>query len=367
MVLVRAHLETPLCDASKLAYDSNGGGSKATEARLKTEGKLLLKHIWKWKNELMKLNQQWQANPLILARAQADTKIQSIDLVITIAPQKLNSLLAQTSFSVADLEQEIKLQRELAEVEVSTKQPSGPIERVERRSREARNLLGLHICDARVLKNRLQCNTLNDLVSVYSQFKSIGEAHLVQQALKDCMLGAKKSQELFELVRDLAGDSLPATTVGVPQPGARDADPLSKLQDIGGSDCLQLVLPMFFHDLRDTSNNWPSLSLFHRIGISHYQVLDICDYCQAFSFSEFCGRQALGQSVDYQYMFLDEEDKDFLSKQLKVPRKRARDFALFIKALEQTTRGIPEQILRLARTKNLSKKLELKHLDPKFF
>jgi hypothetical protein len=66
-------------------------------------------------------------------------------------------------------------------------------EKLERPSREARQILDLEITDARALKNRVHCRTIRDLLQLYLPFKRNGKLDKLKLAFKDCLMFKQKT------------------------------------------------------------------------------------------------------------------------------------------------------------------------------
>jgi len=143
-------------------------------------------------------------------------------------------------------------------------------ETFEKPSRQARGLLDLQMTDARALKNRLKCHTIRELVTLYQAFERSDKLDKLNVAFKDCLLLEKRTNEFVNKIARLAqieADKEKIAKTGKGEVKSNYELIYKLLQEMTVPNFLEQVLSIWHHDLRDTSNQWPSLSIFLKLGL----------------------------------------------------------------------------------------------------
>lgn len=74
---------------------------------------------------------------------------------------------------------------------------------MQRKSRDARNMLNLQIVDARSLKNRTGCESISDLVLLYREFQTIEKLEEYKLLLYDSLLNKKQAEDFFTFIKKI--------------------------------------------------------------------------------------------------------------------------------------------------------------------
>jgi len=188
-------------------------------------------------------------------------------------------MLAGSPFRLSEIEAEFQITMGLTEAE----KPGAFIpplnEEVERKSREARKIIGLEISEVRAIKNRLLCSTMREVIELYLSFSETDQGDRFEMALKSCLIHELRTKKMIQTILNIISVEQPKT---MPASEREKADKLlvnvDLLNQVGGKDCLLQVFPLWHHDLRDMTLNWPALPVFLRLRLNSDQILEVCDY-----------------------------------------------------------------------------------------
>ena len=81
------------------------------------------------------------------------------------------------------------------------------VDKLEKSSREARQLLDLEISDARSLKNRLRAGNIREIVSLYQDFQKEGHLDRLPIVVKDCLLTHYRTDKFLKIIGDIVKNS----------------------------------------------------------------------------------------------------------------------------------------------------------------
>ena len=162
--------------------DMHLGSTEAYLLKKKQDAKATITHIFKRKFEEKLIFQQMNdTRTLTRERVKLEEKLRMISVAVEMAKQRLQWLVYDTPFSISQLEEEVKHERQghvtrreedvqLKQMALTYKVDKDMYTEMQRKSREARNMLRIQMLEARALKNRTGCETIGDLVLLYREF-----------------------------------------------------------------------------------------------------------------------------------------------------------------------------------------------------
>eukprot|EP00347_Sterkiella_histriomuscorum_P006697 403351781 len=205
----------------KLVYnisllDQHFGTPEAYLLKKKDDAKKTIQHVFKRKFE-EKLIFQELNDPKTLRKdkMRLEEKLRMINIAVELAKQRLEWLLYDTPFTIQQLEREVKDQKagmpnensneqqKLKEIAQNFKMDRGLYDEMQMKAREARNILGIQMLEARALKNRTGCESISDFVLLFREFTHIERLKDLEVLLLDALLNKKKAQGFYDFLKKI--------------------------------------------------------------------------------------------------------------------------------------------------------------------
>ena len=77
----------------------------------------------------------------------------------------------------------------------------GLYEEMQKKARDARNILRIQILEARSLKNRTGCESISDFVLLYREFQHIEKLPDLLILLEDALLNKRRAQAFYDFLK----------------------------------------------------------------------------------------------------------------------------------------------------------------------